>query len=52
MYSIQLQMPEQEKSQCDMRTCPHPAQNVCQTLNCYFWKLTFVHDLVLKNINK
>ena len=46
MYSIQLQMAELGQPEDCMHTC----LNVCQTLNCYFSKLSFVHELVLRNI--
>ena len=49
MYSIQLQMAELELEH-GMHTCPYPASNIYQTLNCYFSKLSFVHQLVLRNI--
>jgi len=38
MYSIQLQMAELEELEHCMHKCPHPASNICQTLNCYFNK--------------
>ena len=50
MYSIQLQMAGLEEPEDCMHKCPHPASNILQTLNCYFSKLCFVHDLVLRNI--
>ena len=50
MYSIQLQMAELGQPEDYMHTCPHPALNICQTLNCYFSKLSFVHELVLRII--
>ena len=36
MYSIQLQIAELRKPEHGMHTCPHPASNICQTLNCSF----------------
>ena len=50
MYSIQLQTTELGELEHGMHTCPHSALNICQTLNCYFSKLSFVHELVLRNI--
>ena len=50
MYSIQLQTTELGEPEHGMHTCPHPASNICQTLNCHFSKLSFVHKLVLRNI--
>ena len=47
MYSIQLQMAELGELKHGMHTCPHPAS---QTLNYYFSLLSFVHELVLRNI--
>ena len=35
MYSIQLQMAELGELEDGMHTCPHPASNLSQTLNCY-----------------
>ena len=49
MYSIQLQMTKLGEPEHGMHTRPHPASNICQTLNCYF-SVVFVHDLVLINI--
>ena len=51
MYSIQLQMAELGDAKHRMHKCPHPASNVCQTLNCYFSKFSFVHVLILINIS-
>ena len=50
MYSIQLQMAELGEPEHHKHTCPHPASNICQTLNCYFSKLSFIHELVLRII--
>ena len=50
MYSIQLQMAELGEPKHHKHTCPHPASNICQTLNCYFSKLSFIHKLVLRII--
>ena len=50
MYSIQLQMAELGEPEHHKCTCPHLAQNICQTLKCYFSKLSFIHKLVLRII--
>ena len=50
MYSIQLQIAELGEPEHHKHTCPHPAQNICQTLNCYFSNLSFIHKLVLRII--
>ena len=34
MHSIQLQMAGLEEPEHHMHTGPHPASNICQTLNC------------------
>ena len=51
MYSNRLQMAELGEPKHHMHKCQHPASNVCQTLNCYFSKFSFVHELVLRNIS-
>ena len=50
MYTIQLQMAELREPEHGMHTCAHPASNICQTLNCSFSKMSFVHELVLRII--
>ena len=51
MYSIQLQTTELGEPEHGMHTCPHPASNICQTLNCYFSKLSFCTRVGFKKYN-
>ena len=50
MYSIQLQVGELGEPEHGIHTCPRPASNLSQMLNCYISKLSFVHESVLRNI--